>query len=93
MDNAPKKTLMVALDNLLEQRENLTNLLHRSNTLREKMYRTEDRPKETSLTCEELPPKPNAQDIVDLFNNVAGEMQVSIETVKQNINSAIDLID
>ena len=37
-----KKTLMAALDGLLVQRENLSDLSRRSDTLREKMHRTED---------------------------------------------------
>lgn len=97
MDNAQKKTLMVALENLLIQRENLNDLSTRSNTLREKMYRTENRTEKEKekacLTGDDRPVRPESPDIVDLFNNVAGEMQVSIETVRQNINSAIDLID
>ncbi len=87
-----RKTLMSALDSLSEQRENLYDLSLRSDTMRDKMQRTEDQPKTDSGDIPS-PPLNGTQDIVDLFNNVTMRMQELIEITRKNINKTIDLID
>ena len=37
--------------------------------------------------------KSGSSDIVDLLNNVASEIQTSIEKIRQNINTVIEMID
>ena len=90
---AQKKTLMSALDSLLAQKEDLDDLSHRSDTMREKMMRTEDHPKETCSQIGLGDKTSSSPDIVDLFNSVTQQIQTLIEKIRQNINTTIDLID
>ena len=92
-NNAQKKTLMAALDNLMVQRENLTDLSRRSDTMREKMKRTEDHPKDDCKETMQIRSVSDLPDIVDLFNNVTQQIRLSVEDIRTNINITIDLID
>ena len=87
-----QKTLMLALDNLRNKAERLDSIAELSNTLKRKMNRTDGTP--TGQSKEDAQ-EGNAKqsDIIDLFNNVSGDIGISISVIEQNLDRVIAMIE
>jgi len=82
-------TLMGAYEDLVDKVKTLKNLEILSNTLLEKFNRTEDDPS----VIEASPPDPNDKNIVDLFDDIANQLDETMNRIGNNLERVVQMID
>jgi predicted nuclease with TOPRIM domain len=92
MPNIPQGvTLIMALENLKEKADRLKDLKRLSIKLKEKFDRTEGMVKDDEIRIDQLGDRvPN---LIDLFMNLAEDMQVSINAIGNNTERVLNMID
>jgi uncharacterized protein YktB (UPF0637 family) len=92
MPNIPQGvTLIMALENLKEKADRLKDLKRLSIKLKEKFDRTEGMVKNDEMMIDQLGDRvPN---LIDLFMNLADDMQASINAIGSNTERVLNMID
>jgi predicted nuclease with TOPRIM domain len=92
MPNIPQGvTLIMALENLKEKADRLKDLKRLSIKLKEKFDRTEGMVKDDEIRIDQLGDRvPN---LIDLFMNLAEDMQASINAIGNNTERVLNMID
>jgi hypothetical protein len=92
MPNIPKGvTLIMALDNLKEKSDRLKDLKRLSIKLKEKFDRTEGMIKDDEIRIEPL--LDTTPNLIELFMNLADDMQASINAIGNNTERVLNMID
>ena len=88
---AEKQTLMQAFERLDHQCVQLSNLVGLTESLNEKLNRTEGRHKEEAVELKKQ--TEDHKNIVGLFNLIADRMEVQINLIGNNIERSMQMID
>ena len=92
MPNIPKGvTLIMALENLKEKADRLKDLKRLSIKLKEKFDRTEGMIKDDEIRIEPL--LDTTPNLIELFMNLADDMQASINAIGNNTERVLNMID